>query len=201
MHHTITPVAALMLALAAPLAAASSLVLAPALDAVSMQPKGDKGKPDKQEKGDKDEKGEKSEKGGKGKDRDAGEEGDDDSDDAGKSKGQGKKAENTPHLGRALKELRLARNHLDNAKHDFGGHKANALKAIDDAMAQIQLAMKYDPQSSGEAPAPNADGTPTGTPAGTAPNEPSDEKSDKGKEKDKGKGKDGDKDKGKKKDK
>ena len=198
MHRTITPVAALMLALAAPLAAASSLVLAPALAAVSMQPKADKGKPDKQEKGD---------KGGKGKDRDAGEEGDDDADDAAKSKGQGKKAENTPHLGRALKELRLARNHLDNAKHDFGGHKANALKAIDDAMAQIQLAMKYDPQSSGEAPAPNSDGTPTGTPtgtpAGTAPDESSDEKSGKGKgkDKDKEKGKGGDKDKGKKKDK
>lgn len=162
-----------------------------------MQPKADKGKPDKQEKGD---------KGGKGKDRDAGEEGDDDADDAGKSKGQGKKAENTPHLGRPQGTASRPQS-PDNAKHDFGGHKANALKAIDDAMAQIQLAMKYDLQSSGEPPAPNSDGTPTGTPtgtpAGTAPDESSDEKSGKGKgkDKDKEKGKGGDKDKGKKKDK
>lgn len=197
MRRSITPVAALILSLAAPLAAASTLVLAPTFAAVSLAPKGDKGngKPEKQDKNDKSEKGdkgEKGEKGEKGKGHDA-EDGDDDSD--GKGKGREKKEENTPHLGRALKELRLARNHLDNAKHDFGGHKASALKAIDDAIAQIQLAMKYDPESTGGTPAPNPDGTPAGTPGGAPSGEPSSDKPGKGK------GGDAEHGKGKKKDK
>lgn len=197
MPRSISPVAVLILSFAAPLAAASSVVLAPTFAAVSMEPKGDKGKG----KSDKGEKGEKNDKAEKGKDRDANDDGEDSDDD--KAKGHEKKAENKPHLGRALKELRLARNHLDNAKHDFGGHKANALKAIDDAIAQIQLAMKHDPDSTGDAPAANPDGTPAGTPTGTAPGSPSDEQSDKGKDKqkDKAKGKDGEQGKGKKKDK
>lgn len=203
MRRSISPVAVLILSLTAPLAAASSLVLAPTFAAVSMEPKGDKGKgkPDKGEKAEKGEKGEKNDKGEKGKDRDANDDGEDSDDD--KAKGHDKKAENQPHLGRALKELKLARNHLDNAKHDFGGHKANALKAIDDAMAQIQLAMKYDPDSTGDAPAANPDGTPAGAPTGTAPGSPTDEQSEKGKDKqkDKAKGKDGDQGKGKKEDK
>lgn len=210
MRRSITPVAALILCFAAPIAAASSMVLAPTIAALAMEPKGDKGKgkPDKGEKGEKGDKGEKEDKGNKGH-----EDKDDDDSAERKSKGHDKKAENTPHLGRALKELRLARNHLDNAKHDFGGHKANALKAIDDAIAQIQLAMKHDPESQGEAPAPNPDGTPSGAPSGGAPSgtpggapngAPSDasgEKPGKGKGNEKGKGNDGESGKGKKKDK
>jgi hypothetical protein len=46
------------------------------------------------------------------------------------------------HLHHALWELRDAHKELTEAKHDFGGHRDNALHAVDDAIKQIDLALK-----------------------------------------------------------
>jgi len=52
--------------------------------------------------------------------------------------------ERHPHIHRALRELREARRELKNADHDFGGHRAEALEAIDRAIRQLERALKYD---------------------------------------------------------
>ncbi len=48
-----------------------------------------------------------------------------------------------PHMHHALHELRDARADLKGAAHDFGGHRAKAMAAIDLAMQQIHLAFKH----------------------------------------------------------
>jgi hypothetical protein len=40
--------------------------------------------------------------------------------------------------------LQAAREELKTAAHDFGGHRVGAMKAIDAAIRQLQLAEKYD---------------------------------------------------------
>lgn len=52
--------------------------------------------------------------------------------------------EHHPHIHHALKELREARKELKEAAHDFGGHREEALKAVDEAIAQLKTALKYD---------------------------------------------------------
>jgi hypothetical protein len=63
----------------------------------------------------------------------------------------GRKAHPTPspqqahlELRNAINALQAAREHLNEASHDFGGHRADALRAINEAMRQLQLCMKYD---------------------------------------------------------
>ncbi len=51
-------------------------------------------------------------------------------------------AEEHPRLHTALYELRQARTELKEAKHDFGGHRAKALEALDTAINQIDKALK-----------------------------------------------------------
>jgi L-lactate utilization protein LutB len=51
-------------------------------------------------------------------------------------------AEEHPRLHEALYEMRHARTQLKEAKHDFGGHRADALKALDGAITQIEEALK-----------------------------------------------------------
>ena len=46
------------------------------------------------------------------------------------------------HLHHALWELRDAHKEITEAKHDFGGHRQKALAAVDDAIKQIDLALK-----------------------------------------------------------
>ena len=46
------------------------------------------------------------------------------------------------HLHHALWELRDARKELKEAKQDFGGHKEKALAAVNDAIKNIDLALK-----------------------------------------------------------
>ncbi len=48
-----------------------------------------------------------------------------------------------PRLERAIEALKDARAYLQEAPHDFGGHKAAAIKATDDAIRQINLALQY----------------------------------------------------------
>jgi hypothetical protein len=49
-----------------------------------------------------------------------------------------------PRLGHALVDLHVAKEHLQKAPHDFGGHRADAVKACDEAIKQIELAVKFD---------------------------------------------------------
>ena len=49
-----------------------------------------------------------------------------------------------PHIRGAVVELQAARQELKTAAHDFGGHRVEAMRAIDAAIRQLQLAEKYD---------------------------------------------------------
>ena len=46
------------------------------------------------------------------------------------------------HLLAALHEMREARTELREAKHDFGGHRDKAIKALDYAAEQVETALK-----------------------------------------------------------
>ena len=49
-----------------------------------------------------------------------------------------------PEIHDAIAALRNARSHLEHARHDFGGHKADAIGAIDNAIHQLEICLKYD---------------------------------------------------------
>ena len=51
-----------------------------------------------------------------------------------------------PRLVRAIESLRDARAYLEEAPHDFGGHKREAMRAVDDAIRQLELARAYRPR-------------------------------------------------------
>jgi hypothetical protein len=48
-----------------------------------------------------------------------------------------------PRIARAIEALRDAREYLVMAPHDFGGHKADAIRATDNAIRELNLAMQY----------------------------------------------------------
>jgi hypothetical protein len=48
-----------------------------------------------------------------------------------------------PRLVAAITALKDARTYLSEAPHDFGGHKAAAIRATDDAIKQLNLALQY----------------------------------------------------------
>lgn len=52
--------------------------------------------------------------------------------------------EHHPEIRRAIHALGLAKADLQKADHDFGGHRVAALKACDEAIAQLKLALQYD---------------------------------------------------------
>ena len=54
--------------------------------------------------------------------------------------------ERHPHIRGAIRELQEAKRELQAAAHDFGGHREEALKACDEAIRQLQEALKYDKQ-------------------------------------------------------
>jgi hypothetical protein len=49
-----------------------------------------------------------------------------------------------PEIRDALASLRRARTHLQEAAHDFGGHRVDAIKATDEAIHQLQICLDYD---------------------------------------------------------
>ena len=49
-----------------------------------------------------------------------------------------------PEIRQALQALRDARVHIAEAKHDFHGHRADALRATDEAIRQLEICMQYD---------------------------------------------------------
>ncbi len=59
---------------------------------------------------------------------------------------RGKRAGNErhPHIRAAIRELEQAKRELQEAAHDFGGHRAEALKACDEAINQLRQALQYD---------------------------------------------------------
>lgn len=57
---------------------------------------------------------------------------------------KGKGEEQHPHIRAALRELREARRELETAAHDFGGHRKEAIEAVDNAIKQLQEALQYD---------------------------------------------------------
>jgi hypothetical protein len=54
------------------------------------------------------------------------------------------KKERHPHIRAAIRELQEARRELHTAAHDFGGHRAEALEAVDNAIKQLRVALQYD---------------------------------------------------------
>jgi hypothetical protein len=53
-----------------------------------------------------------------------------------------KKYAHHPHLHEALHELKEAHKELKEAKHDFHGHREEALKAVHKAMEQVEILIK-----------------------------------------------------------
>jgi hypothetical protein len=48
-----------------------------------------------------------------------------------------------PQIEDALRALQAAKNHLQEAAHDFGGHRVDAIRAIDEADHQLRICMQY----------------------------------------------------------
>jgi hypothetical protein len=52
--------------------------------------------------------------------------------------------ERHPEIRNAIAALERAKKDMQNASHDFGGHRADALAACDRAIEQLKLALQYD---------------------------------------------------------
>jgi hypothetical protein len=48
-----------------------------------------------------------------------------------------------PRIANAITALRDAREYMQAAPHDFGGHKAEAVRATDEAIRQLNFALRY----------------------------------------------------------
>ena len=48
-----------------------------------------------------------------------------------------------PRIAAAIAALKDARAYMSEAPHDFGGHKAAAIRASDEAIRQLNLALRY----------------------------------------------------------
>ncbi len=51
--------------------------------------------------------------------------------------------EKYPNLDKAIRALKAAEGDLNKAPHDFGGHKADALAACEEAIKQLGLAKQF----------------------------------------------------------
>jgi hypothetical protein len=49
-----------------------------------------------------------------------------------------------PEIREALGALRRAKDRMEHAAHDFGGHRVEAIKATDAAIRQLELCLKFD---------------------------------------------------------
>lgn len=54
------------------------------------------------------------------------------------------KAEPHPEIWAAIRSLEHAKAHLGAAAHDFGGHRAEAIAAIDAALHQLHVCLDFD---------------------------------------------------------
>ena len=48
-----------------------------------------------------------------------------------------------PRIARAIEALEDARAYMGEAPHDFGGHRVEAMRATDEAIRQLRLALAY----------------------------------------------------------
>jgi hypothetical protein len=48
-----------------------------------------------------------------------------------------------PRIAKAIAALKDAREYMQAAPHDFGGHRVEAIRATDDAIKQLNLALAY----------------------------------------------------------
>ena len=48
-----------------------------------------------------------------------------------------------PRIAKAIAELKDAVAYMNAAPHDFGGHKADAIRASNKAITQLNLALQY----------------------------------------------------------
>jgi hypothetical protein len=48
-----------------------------------------------------------------------------------------------PRIARAIEAMKDARAYMQEAPHDFGGHKAEAIRATDEAIRQLNFALAY----------------------------------------------------------
>jgi hypothetical protein len=53
-------------------------------------------------------------------------------------------AEPHPQIREALASLRRAKEHMEHAAHDFGGHRVEAIEATNQAIKQLELCLKFD---------------------------------------------------------
>ncbi|GAC1515655.1 MAG: hypothetical protein NVS1B4_07020 [Gemmatimonadaceae bacterium] len=52
--------------------------------------------------------------------------------------------EGHPAIRSAMRHLQLAKSDLNRASHDFGGHRVEALKSVDEALMHLRLALQAD---------------------------------------------------------
>jgi hypothetical protein len=52
--------------------------------------------------------------------------------------------EKHPQIREALASLRNSKEHLEHAAQDFGGHRVEAIRAIDEAIHQLEICLAYD---------------------------------------------------------
>jgi hypothetical protein len=52
--------------------------------------------------------------------------------------------EHHPEIRRAIGALERAREYMEHAAHDFGGHRVSALHECDEAIRQLREALRYD---------------------------------------------------------
>jgi hypothetical protein len=57
---------------------------------------------------------------------------------------RGERAERHPEIRKAMRQLEAAKDSLQHAAHDFGGHREAAIKSIDEALNQLNQALAYD---------------------------------------------------------
>ncbi len=53
-------------------------------------------------------------------------------------------AEPYPQIRQAIAALRRAKEHMERAAHDFGGHRVEAIEATNKAIEQLELCLKFD---------------------------------------------------------
>ena len=54
------------------------------------------------------------------------------------------KFERHPEIRKGLRKLKAAKEDLERADHDFGGHRVAAIKAINQAISELEAALQYD---------------------------------------------------------
>ena len=56
----------------------------------------------------------------------------------------GKEKEKHPEIEAAMTHLKEAKQNLEHANHDFGGHRVTALKHVNEALEECRQALEFD---------------------------------------------------------